>query len=204
MSDKSEKESTRERVIEKAIEIFSQKGYDTANLTDITEALGVTRSPIYYHFKDKYGLYKAAYLRWEDEFISAMETILGSEKDILSIFRDILDCCIWSYKRFAPNFFVGLESSPDLAELKQRYCVLVEDIFNREKAITIAAIDKGELCRNTDPDLVVGLLFAIYDGLRIGLERPVSGLKSSDITTLIEIQLSGISNYFCNPDDQTA
>ena len=197
MNGLSEKASTREKILDKAVEVFALKGYDAANLTDITEALGSTRSPIYYHFKDKYGLYRAAYELWEEDFSREMERIFRMEKPILEIYREILRFCLKSYARYAPNFFVGICTNPVLEEIQVRYYALEKQIFDREVELTRQAAERGELCGDINAELIVGLLFAINDGLRLGLERRGTGLKPGDIDRLISIQLKGIQTCCC-------
>jgi AcrR family transcriptional regulator len=50
--------------LDAAIDVFWAKGYDGASLTDLTEALGITRPSLYAAFKDKRGLYLSAIERY--------------------------------------------------------------------------------------------------------------------------------------------
>jgi AcrR family transcriptional regulator len=45
--------STRERILDIALELFSEKGYDKTSLRDIAERLGTTKAALYYHFARK-------------------------------------------------------------------------------------------------------------------------------------------------------
>ena len=45
--------STRERIQETAIALFSELGYERTSLREIAERLGVTKAALYYHFKTK-------------------------------------------------------------------------------------------------------------------------------------------------------
>ncbi len=44
---------TRQRALEAAQRLFSQRGYDKTTMTDIAEELGVTSAALYYHFDSK-------------------------------------------------------------------------------------------------------------------------------------------------------
>ncbi len=196
MSDPAEKVSTKKKILEKAIEIFALKGFESTNLTDICDALGITRRPVYYYFQDKYGLFSASYDKWEQDFSTEMERILGADKPIMEIYRDILRFCILFYKRYAPNFFVGICTNPVLEDIQKRYYALEGTFHRMEVELTRQAIARGELKKSTDPEMVVGILFAINDGLRLGLERQNTGLNPLDLDELISIQLAGIQQYW--------
>jgi len=45
--------STRERILDIALELFSERGYDKTSLRDIAERLGTTKAALYYHFARK-------------------------------------------------------------------------------------------------------------------------------------------------------
>ncbi len=45
--------STRERILEVALRLFTEKGYDATSLREISEELGVTKAALYYHFRTK-------------------------------------------------------------------------------------------------------------------------------------------------------
>ena len=44
---------TKERILETALEMFSQNGYNGTNIREMTAALGLVKSLIYKHFEDK-------------------------------------------------------------------------------------------------------------------------------------------------------
>lgn len=52
-------ESTRQRIIAKAGEIFAQHGYGGTSMRDVAEAAAVSKASIFHHFKTKDALYGA-------------------------------------------------------------------------------------------------------------------------------------------------
>jgi AcrR family transcriptional regulator len=44
---------TRERILEVAMELFTQQGYEATSLRQIADRLGVTKAALYYHFQSK-------------------------------------------------------------------------------------------------------------------------------------------------------
>ncbi|MDN4091886.1 TetR/AcrR family transcriptional regulator [Brevibacillus agri] len=52
-------EKTKQHIVEKATELFSQKGYFATSIEDICQATGASKGSLYYHFKNKEQLFFA-------------------------------------------------------------------------------------------------------------------------------------------------
>jgi AcrR family transcriptional regulator len=55
--------STRERILDIALELFVDQGYDKTSLRDIAEQLGTTKAALYYHFERKQDILLELHLR---------------------------------------------------------------------------------------------------------------------------------------------
>lgn len=55
-----QKEETRARILQCALDVFAERGFAGAGVRDIASAAGVNHGLIRYHFKDKDGLWRAA------------------------------------------------------------------------------------------------------------------------------------------------
>ncbi|MGF7238064.1 MAG: TetR/AcrR family transcriptional regulator [Frankia sp.] len=53
----------RERILDTALDVFSEQGYDKASLREIAERLGVTKAALYYHFERKEEILLQLHLR---------------------------------------------------------------------------------------------------------------------------------------------
>ena len=186
-----EEAALRERLLSTAIDVFSLKGYAAANLTDITNALNVSRGPIYYHFKDKYGLFKATFDAWESSIRTSHGKIIAQTGvPILTILGQTIYNCLGLCRKFKPNYFVGLETIGDLDELKLRYHALVSDIYQAKILAVEAAMERGELGRALSPKIIVDTVYILYDGVRVGLERSTDPLDPAEVEPLVELELS--------------
>jgi AcrR family transcriptional regulator len=54
---------TRERILDIALELFTEQGYEKTSLRDIAERLGTTKAAIYYHFERKEDILLELHLR---------------------------------------------------------------------------------------------------------------------------------------------
>ncbi len=75
--ERATQSNARERILEAATALFSQKGYASSSVREIVELAGVTKPVLYYYFKNKEGLFRAI-LEWavqlqEDVLHSVME-----------------------------------------------------------------------------------------------------------------------------------
>ncbi|MFC1850306.1 TetR/AcrR family transcriptional regulator [candidate division CSSED10-310 bacterium] len=76
MTDKQEKQSTRERILTAAGELFATQGFAATTIRDICEKAKANVAAVNYHFRDKEGLY--------NELIKAMERELR-ETAVMSV-----------------------------------------------------------------------------------------------------------------------
>jgi AcrR family transcriptional regulator len=70
-----EQADTRERILDVALELFSDQGYEKTSLREIAERLGFSKAAIYYHFASKEDLLLALHLRLHEfgrEFLSTI------------------------------------------------------------------------------------------------------------------------------------
>jgi AcrR family transcriptional regulator len=58
--------STRERILDIALELFNEQGYDKTSLREIADRLGTTKAALYYHFERKEDILLALHLRLHD------------------------------------------------------------------------------------------------------------------------------------------
>lgn len=57
---------TRERILEVALDLFIEQGYEKASLREIAERVGVTKAALYYHFESKEDILLALHLPMHD------------------------------------------------------------------------------------------------------------------------------------------
>src|SRR5882724_5466348 len=50
--------------LDKALNVFSERGYHAASISELTEAMGLTSGSVYKAFKDKRGIFLAAFDRY--------------------------------------------------------------------------------------------------------------------------------------------
>lgn len=59
MPKKTKGQITKEMILTKAIELFSEKGFEQTSTQEIADVCGLSQTNIFYHFKNKKGLFSA-------------------------------------------------------------------------------------------------------------------------------------------------
>ena len=71
--------STRERILDIALALFAEQGYDKTSLRDISERLGTTKAALYYHFERKEDILLELHLRLHALGRQALDQLGGLE-----------------------------------------------------------------------------------------------------------------------------
>ncbi len=58
---------TKERILQTALELFAQKGYEAVSVSDIAGALGLTKGALYRHFESKGAIFDSILRRMEQQ-----------------------------------------------------------------------------------------------------------------------------------------
>jgi AcrR family transcriptional regulator len=72
---------TRGRILDVALDLFIEKGYDKTSLREIAEPLGFTKAALYYHFPSKQDILLALHYRLHDLFQASVGELGGIEAD---------------------------------------------------------------------------------------------------------------------------
>lgn len=186
-------DSVQDRILESALKLFSQKGY-AASIREISEASATTLPSIYYHFKNKEGLYQKLMLNRLSELESLTEIddhFPGSVGEKLKIF------VVTTYRKLIGSdddmaFFrlltvvsYGPPNSTPPFDIEPYYRKLREYITN----IIASGIESGEF-RSWNPEhmstIVLGTVQqVISDILCFGTSKEKSQKTLEDVIDLI-------------------
>jgi AcrR family transcriptional regulator len=146
--------------LDQALRVFSERGYHAASISELTDAMGVASGSVYKAFKDKRGIFLAAF----DRYRSVRLGILRNDVGQATTGRDKLVAML----RIYADASHGIEG--------RRGCLVVNSatdmaLFDQEAATRVAAAFQG------DEDFMTGLIeLGQRDGsIRAGIDaRAVS------------------------------
>ena len=150
---------TKERILEAALEMFSQKGYAGTNIRELTASLGLVKSSMYRHFKSKEEIWNTLL----DEMIAYYGARFGSPENLppipdsleglVEMTRHMTDVTIRDEKIIMTRKLLSIEQfrddrARDLAT--KHFLTGLKEMFTH---IFTGMMDKG-LLRKDDPEML--------------------------------------------------
>jgi AcrR family transcriptional regulator len=158
-----------EEALAAALRVFWEKGYEGASLTDLTEAMGITRPSLYAAFGNKEALFKRALDLYETEKLAYVRRALDapSARDVA---QRLLEGAIETVTGDCPGCLgvivsvsCGSTESPIQQDLRTRAqssrAALVERVQR--------AIDEGDFTLPVSAEAMTQYLMAVLQGLAV-------------------------------------
>lgn len=163
------KQFDRDQVLDSAMQLFWEKGYEATSVHDLVERSGVNRVSLYNEFGNKHELFLAALDRYRDDMASAMlGPLLAPDADLTTIkkwFEGFVDQAAHTEFRACLMMNAAVELAgrdPDIA------CRAGQHVERMERAFTNAlrrAAEVGQIAEGRDPKLMARYLTVVAMGL---------------------------------------
>jgi AcrR family transcriptional regulator len=164
-------EDTRERILNAALQLFREKGFDETTMRDVAAAAEMSTGAAYYYFRSKEELVMALYVRSAEEKRSFLPAAIERNKDLKKRLRPIIDA---NFEQFADHrrLFralarIGMDPSHPLSPFAKDGAALREegiDYFRRALEGTKVPKDVAEFLPRLLWLYQLGLiLFWVYD-----------------------------------------
>lgn len=159
-------EDTKQKILDKALELFSTQGYDSVSVGEIAKAVGIKAPSLYNHFPGKQAIFDAIVASTAAQYEADTDKIdihVQNAKLDIPVFTEITADALFekvrqifeyslhneTISRFRRMMTIEQFRSPELAALySRRY---VERILRYHAGIFRALIASGEICAE-DPD----------------------------------------------------
>ncbi|MEW8977859.1 MAG: TetR/AcrR family transcriptional regulator [Symbiobacterium sp.] len=175
-------EATRRRILDAALDLISERGYNGATTAEIARRAGVAEGTIYRYFKDKKELFIACVEPVVHEALSRERALPRSGRlhDLIRLrIRELVQVMRENQKVFNVLFTEG-RYHPEIADILLEHVVRA---FTAEDRAAFARAVKAGAIREPHPViLTVGLAAAVWAMLQIGPGIPpaFAGLLSPD------------------------
>lgn len=154
---KEDSEATKQQILSSALEVFSELGYQKAQLNEIADRAGVTRGAIYWHFKNK-----------EDLFINLINGVSTKSQEIMmkvisqgSSFTEICKGILveqWQlleedieYKKVMKLVLLKAGDFEGISDLKTQQMTSDRALIDQVTQFMSMGIEQGVLRKDLDP-----------------------------------------------------
>lgn len=156
-----EPEVRRQEILDTALKLFGENGYEKTSITDIAKAIGVAQGLCYRYFPSKEALFDSAIEQYADILVGQFS---GSEKDNDKTLRQIIEEMHFTVEeRDTPYYsvFHGAENKKFHDQLSLKVC---EKLVPLVEKLLQQARQKGELRFD---DIQAAAMFCVYGQLGI-------------------------------------
>lgn len=173
-----------------ALRVFWTKGYEGASMTDLTEAMGITKPSLYAAFGNKEALFHKALDLYELEKLEYTRLALNqptARKVAEHLMHGALELqCGDKDPRGCFSVIHSLACSPQAESVKA-------DVVNRRASSQRALVERfteckvnGDLPEHTDPEGLTNFLFALLQGMAV---QSGSGASRADLERLVNTSM---------------
>jgi AcrR family transcriptional regulator len=179
-----------EEALDAAMEVFASKGYASASLTDLTDAMGINRVSLYATFGNKEALFVKALTRYVDAGDQRLAPLLAgrsAREAVENLLRD-------SVRRFTDPKAGGVcfvtqgplpddAVSDDTRQYVARRRASIEMVL---KQLLVRAVEDGELAREVSPTKLARFLSVLIQGLALQAQH---GGTRSELLHVVDVAM---------------
>jgi AcrR family transcriptional regulator len=156
-------ESTRERILDAALSVFSYKGYHDTRLDEIVAESETSKGSIYFHFPNKERLFLALVEKFADLVESRVTEAIARETTPMAKVEAGLEACLEAFGRYRRPAKVMLVQATGLGTVFEEKRLEINERFaNLIRVYLDEAVEAGEI-EAVDTDVVANAwLGSIY------------------------------------------
>lgn len=189
---------TRQRLLDAALTLFSQRGYAATGIREILEVAGVTQPTLYHHFADKASLLQALIEQHYGESQNLLANVLAVEptvagKLIAFVTSSFEYCCA---DPRVPRLMFQTYYGPTVPEIDGVLDKLTDRRYRLVVDVMQLGICSGELSKSNPEFLALTLCSMVDQPLNIfsRKSRPKRYLTSELAHAIVELFLKGAGN----------
>ncbi|WP_122619610.1 TetR/AcrR family transcriptional regulator [Streptomyces sp. Tu 4128] len=179
-----------DEALERAMRVFWEHGYEGASLTDLTDAMGITRTSMYAAFGNKEDLFRRSLERYEEGPASYLARALKepTAREVATAF--LKGSVRTTTSPDCPNGCLGVQGSLAAGESGRAARDLLADWRNggvdRLQDRFRRAVDEGDLPPGTDPALLARYLMTVANGIAV---QAAGGATQEDLRQVADVAL---------------
>lgn len=186
---------TRERLLDEALTLFSQRGYPATGIRDILQAAGVTQPTLYHHFDDKASLFQALierhYAESQQRLAATIEAKTTVAEKLLAFAMSSFEYCCADPR--IPRLMFQTYFGPTVPEIDGILDKLTERRFRLIVKVMEQGIQTGELAESDPRFLALSFCSLVYQAINLlsRKARPKRYLTPELAHAIVDLFLTG-------------
>ena len=186
---------TEEEILDVSLKHFSMHGYEGTNLNDIANELNITRTPIYYYFNNKLGLYESVTKRHLLSKKAQYTSIFTSDLPFFEKVRK--DLLVSSHLRLSEQvLFAGIDTNPKLTEARDIQNQVMREIHEMKTENIRKAVADKILRPDTDVEQFMIYFYVISLGIEAVDKQTEYEITEERMDKLVDTVLDGIISKY--------
>jgi AcrR family transcriptional regulator len=149
---KVKSEETRERILQAALKLFHDRGFDSATMRDIAARAGMATGAAYYYFESKDAIVLAFYDRARTEMKPRLEEVLAGTRDLRERLRGVIQVKL-DYFAASRNLLSALSRYTSPEHPLSPFSRQTRDIREADIHVFERALDAGHIPEDLRPYL---------------------------------------------------
>ncbi len=190
------KEYNREQVLQKAMNVFWEKGYEGTSIQDLVDATGLNRFGIYEAFKNKECLFLEVLNKYEEERTAKILAPLtegpGGLSSIKAFFAQLIEGAM---HQSVPGCLM-INTAIDLPSRNKSAKTKVKKIINRIEDAIYKSLSKarrcGEIKRKSNIKALTQYLLDVFLGMNVMMRVETDRKR---LETIVRVALRNLEQY---------
>lgn len=166
------KQFDEKEVLNKAMELFWEKGFHATSMQDLVSHLGINRASLYDTFGGKDALFESAFSLYRKTSAGIIQDLLETEPSVKEGFKKLFQKAIKEslHAEGGKGCFVVntttelLPGDEKIQKVLLEHKTITENLFT---AFVQKGIQNGELDKDKNPNEIGLMLFALFNGIRV-------------------------------------
>lgn len=183
-----------DEVLDKAVHLFSQKGFNGTSAQDLVDCLGISRSSLYGTYTDKRTLFVESLKRYREKTAGTLLSLLQSTDDAEAIIKQVFNTLIKDSiedKLFSGCFMVN--ATVEMAPHDDEVSAIVNGNMQDVEEALFKAVRKGQqsgqFSTQHSARSLARFLFNTFSGIRVAAK---SGTDKKVLDDVVKVALGAL------------
>ncbi|CAM4158317.1 HTH tetR-type domain-containing protein [Bordetella tumbae] len=188
------REFDMDQALDRAVRVFSKRGYHGASISDLTTEMGLTQGSLYKAFKDKQSLFLAAFEHYRAARARKLQGFVGETGNGLARLRGVLEFYVASSQGAAGRQgCLVVASATELSAFERDVARHITDALSRNESLLMGLIELGQadgsIAAHVDSAAAARMLLCLAQGMRVVGK---TGRSRQDMQAVVDVALKAL------------